>query len=253
MPAQDDLPPLREMIERAAKRPDLAAQKASITTAEISNLGTRNGVLPSLQVFGAESHAGLAGTPKVVPGFAGGGDAANQYFVGGLGTGLGQIFRRDFSTDRIGTFLQTPIGNRQALADQGIDLLQLRQTQLTTQKALNQAGVDVLNAVIALRQARVRYDAAVQNRKLTEELLHAEERKFTLGASTPYEVVQQQRDLTAAQSSEISALASYNNARVALDQTMGTTLEANHVALGEVRNGRVERSSALPAAAPSQP
>ena len=113
-------------------------------------------------------------------------------------------------------------------------------------KDLKQAQVDVMNAVVALRQARARYDAAVQNRILAQQLFDAERKKFTLGSSTPYNVVQQQRDLATAQSTEIAAQAAYSNARVLLDQTLGTTLEANHISLAEARAGKVAQSSSLP-------
>ncbi len=228
VPDQDDLPPLKELVEKAlVNRSDLAAQLSSVTNAEISALGTRNGVLPSLQVIGGETQAGLAGTarPASLFGFA------DPYFVGGVGTGLGQVFRRDFPTERIGAFFQASIGNHQAQADYGIDQLQLRQTQLSTRKQFNQVMVDVSNYAVALHQARVRHEAALKNRALQEQLLAAEREKFSLGASTPFNVLQQQRDLTAAQSTELSALVAYNDARVALDQTLGTTLEANHVSI----------------------
>ena len=162
------------------------------------------------------------------------------------------MFRRDYPTERIGVFGQVRINNRQAQADEGIDQLQLRQTELTTQKTLNQVQVDVSNYVVALRQARVRYQAAVQNRILQTQLLEAEQRKFVLGASTPYNVVTEQRDLVAAQATEVNALASYQAARIALDETLGTTLEANHVSIGEARSGVVSRTSALPASLPAR-
>ena len=245
VPSQEDLPPLNDLVAEAlANRSDLAAERASINTAEVSALGTRNGVLPPLQVFGAESQAGLAGTPKTVT-FQGITETPDPYFVGGMNNALGHVFRRNFPTERIGAFMQASIGNRLAQADYGIDQLQLRQTQLTTQKDLNQAAVDVSNYMVALRQARARYDAAVHNRVLEQQLLAAEQEKYTLGTSTPYNVVQQQRDLVTAQSAEVAALASYSNARVALDQTLGRTLDANHVSIDEARTGRIARPSAI--------
>ena len=252
VPDKEDLPPLQELVQKAlARRSDLAAERAGVTAAEVSTLGTRNGVLPSLQVFGTESQAGLAGTPMpFAPGQRGPG--ADSYFVGGVGTALAQILRRNFPTERIGAFMVASIGNNQAQADYGIDQLQLRQTQLTTQKDFNQVGVEVANNVVALRQARARYDAAVKNRMLVQELHVAEQKKFSLGASTPYNVIQQQRDLVAAQSAEISALVAYSTARVALDQTLGVTLETNLVSIGEARAGKVARTSSLPAGVPSQ-
>lgn len=252
MPASDNLGPIDEMVKQAlANRSDLAAEQANERASEVSALGTRNGVLPNLQVFGAESHAGLAGTPRLVP-TRSGVQTADPYFVGGIGNALGQLFRRNFPTERIGAFYQGPIGNNQAQSDYAIDLLQLRQTQLNTRKDLNQVEVDVRNYVVALQQARARYDAAVQNRRLQQELFDAEQKKFLLGASVPYNVTLQQRDLITAQSAEVTALVSYATARVALDQALGTTLETNHVSIGEARNGRVARKSELPATLPER-
>jgi len=81
-------------------------------------------------------------------------------------------------------------------------------------------------------------------------LFEGEQKKFSLGASTSYNVIQQQRDLTAAQSAEFLAQVNYSNARVALDQALGVTLEVNHVSIDEARVGR---SSTPPAVAPGAP
>jgi outer membrane protein len=97
-----------------------------------------------------------------------------------------------------------------------------------------------------LRQARVRYRAAAKNRVLQEQLLDAEQKKLPQGSTTQYNIIRQQQDLVAAQSGEIGALVAYSNARIALDQAMGTTLEANGVSIEDARNGKVERSPALP-------
>ena len=236
IPDKDDLPPIEELMRKAlANRSDLATEKANITSAEVSALGTRNGILPTEVVFAGESTAGLAGTARTV----GGPKGADPYLIGGIGTGLGQVFRRNYPSERVGNFFQVPLHNRQAQADYGIEQLQLRQTQLGVQKDVNQAGVDVLNSVIALRQARARYDASVKNRVLQEQLLESERKKYDLGASTPYNVIQQQRDLTVAQSTELQARVTYNNARVALDQTLGTTLESNHISIADAVKGKI--------------
>jgi outer membrane protein len=250
---RDDPAPLPDLIEKAlANRSDLAAERASEKASEISTLGTKNGILPTSEVFGGESVAALAGVPHTVnvDGLV---EKADPYFVGGMGNALAQLFRRNFPTQRIGGFISAPLENRQAQADYGIDQLQLRQTQLGYQKDLNQLGVDIANAVVALRQSRVRYDAAVKNRVLNEQLLAAEQKKLSLGASVPYNVIQQQRDLSTAQSSEIAALVSYSNARIALDQTLGTILDTYHITLDQARTGHVERPSSLPAELPSRP
>lgn len=250
MPDKDDIPPIKTLVEGALlSRPDLQAEKNAILASQTSALGSQNAVLPNLVAFGGESQAGTAGVPHVVS-FGGQTSTADPYFVGGLGTALGQVFRRNFPTDSAGAFFSVPLKNRSAQADYGIDQLSLRQQQLTTAKDFKQAEVDVLNAVVALRQARARYEAATRNHTLSEQLLDAEQKRFKLGASTPYNVIAQQRDLEVAVSTEIAALASYSSARIGLDQATGRTLETNHVSIGEARSGVVAHTSTLPATLP---
>jgi len=173
-------------------------------------------------------------------------EQADPRFQGGIGTALGQVFRRDFATEIAGVFYVAPLRNRQAQADYSIDLLQLRQTQLTNRKDLNQVEVDVRSGVVALQQARARWQAAVKNRELQQQLFDAEQKRFQLGASTPYNVTLQQRDLIAAQSAVVDSMVAYSTSRIALDQTLGITLEVNHITLDEAKSGKISRPSALP-------
>jgi outer membrane protein len=251
IPASDNLLPVDQLVRQAlANRADLASELASEKANEVNSLGTKNGILPTLTAFAVESDAGLAGVPRTVniDGFTESGD---KYFGGGIGNALGQVFRRNFPTQSGGVFYQEPLRNRQAQADYSIDLLTLRQTQLTNHKDLNQVEVDVRNGVVALQQARARFDAAVRNRTLQQELFDAEAKRFRLGASTPYNVALQQRDLMNAQSAAVAATVAYSTARVTLDQTLGITLEANHIDINEVKSGKIGRNSAPPANIPA--
>lgn len=247
IPTSDEIPPIKDLVAKAyANRSDLLVEKGNLKATEVSDLGTINGLLPSAGVLATRSTQGLAGAPKTVniPGFPP--LASDPYFRGGMGTALSQVFQQNFPTESVGVFGAIQARDRVAEADYGIDQLSLRQQQLLVAKDMNQAQVDITNSVVALRQARARYDAAVQSRILQQQLLDAEEKKFNFGASTPYDVVVEQRDLAAAQAAELSALASYQSARISLDQTTGSTLEANHVSLAEAESGKVATPSSLP-------
>jgi outer membrane protein len=253
IPSTDDLPPVKELVQKAlANRSDLLTQAATIKTSEVSALGTENGLLPTVQAFSTLSNAGTAGTRQTVTNPATGSTStADPYFDGGIGNALGQIFRRNYPSESIGVFARAPIHNRQAQADYGIDQLQLRQQQLGTAKAANQAQVDVMNAVVAIQQSKSRYEAAVQNRILQQQLLDAEQKRFSLGASTSYNVVVQQRDLANAQSSELASLVTYQSARTNLDRTTGATLATSGVSIAEAQSGRISQTSSLPAVQPA--
>ena len=231
-PEKDELPPLRALVSRAlAKRPDIAAGRLNAQSTEVSAIGTENGLLPTLQGFAAASDTGLAG--KAVPQPGGGGP--DPYFTGGLGSALGQIFRRNFPNERVGFSLQ-PLPVFVDHIDQGdyaIDQLQLRQTQLSLQRDLNQLVVDISNQAVALRQARARYMSAVKARTVQEALLEGELNKFRLASSNLGNVVIARRSLSTAEATEAAAAESYVHARIALDQVLGETLEANGISVEE--------------------
>jgi outer membrane protein len=110
----------------------------------------------------------------------------------------------------------------------------------------------VRNAVIGLQQARARYDSSVQARILQQQTLDADQKKYTFGATTVYQVVQDQRDLATAQNAEVQAMANYSHARIAFDQALGKTLEVNNVSLEEALSGNVSHASSIPANLPPQ-
>jgi outer membrane protein len=147
--------------------------------------------------------------------------------------------------------LNIPLRNRIAQSDYVTSALGLRQQELQLQRSVNQVRVDVQNAVIALRQARVRYDSSVKARILQQQTLDADKKKYTLGAATVFNVVQDEQTLAAAESTETASLATYTHARIAFDQAMGSTLEVNHISLEEALSGRVARKSILPANLPN--
>ena len=110
--------------------------------------------------------------------------------------------------------------------------------------------VAISNQMIALRQARSRYQLAVASRALQADLLEKEQQKFRLGSSTIDLVIAAQRTLSAAESAEISALSQYSHSRVALDQVLGETLETNHVSVEDALKGTVNHESKIPTSAP---
>ena len=235
IPEKDDLPPLRQLVARVmAKRPDVALDKITLENAEISALGTANGLLPTLQVLAAVSNSGLAGT--AVPNT--GEPPPSQAFVGGVGTVFAQIARRDFPNERAALLFQGTLKNRLAQGDYGVDQLQLRQNQLVVRRSLDQLVVDVSNQMVALRQARARYANAADSRILQQQLLEKEQQKFSLGGSTINSLITAEEALVAAQAAEITALSSYSHAHVALDQVLGETLEKNHISSEGALQGR---------------
>jgi outer membrane protein TolC len=161
--------------------------------------------------------------------------------AGGYGNLLSEIARRAYPNYSAGFSLNIPLRNRAAQSDYVTSMIEIRQNELNLQKNVNQVRVDVHSAVIGLQQARVRYEASVKARVLQEQTLDADQRKYALGATTVYQVVQDQRDVANARMAEVQAMANYSHARITFDQALGTTLEVNHVSLDEAKSGKVAK------------
>jgi outer membrane protein TolC len=109
------------------------------------------------------------------------------------------------------------------------------------QQLNNSVKLEVENALVALQRARASYQAAVETRQLQEEALAAEQERFTVGASTTFFLIQYQRDLAQARSTEVAIQGIYAKVRAALDRALGTTLLNNNVQLDEAYRGQVSR------------
>jgi outer membrane protein TolC len=90
----------------------------------------------------------------------------------------------------------------------------------------------------------------VKARILQQQTLEADQKKYTLGASTVFQVVQDQQTLATAESNETQALANFSHAQIAFDQALGNTLDVNHISIDEAMSGKINRPSVLPAKLP---
>jgi len=254
IPEIEPVEPIQDLVSKALdNRPDLAQSRIQIDNAQIALTGTRNALLPTLSATGDFRSNALIGSQNtligpVLPqtGQVQNPPLADPFFVGGYGSILSQLFGRNFPTYSIGLSLNIPLRNRAAQANIATASLNLRQNQLLVQRQTNQIRVDVNNAMIALSQARAQYQAAVKGRILQEQTLDADQKKLALGATTVYQVIQDQRDLTTAAAAEVTAQATYAGARVQLDVSTGSTLVNNNVVLEEAKSGRVSRVSSAP-------
>ncbi|HZS54480.1 MAG TPA: TolC family protein [Bryobacteraceae bacterium] len=249
VPKSDELKPIDDLVKDALdRRVEVAQDRINIDSSKTLLVGIKNGLKPTLQVFAELTNNGLTGSSNyLVPGSI----TADPYLIGGYGNLLAQIARRNFPNYSAGLSLSIPLRNRAAQSDYVTSALELRQSELALQKEVNQVRVDVQNAVIGLRQARVRYDSAVKARILQQQTLDADKKKYTLGASTVFQVVTDQQNLGSAESAETQALANYSHARIAFEQAMGTTLEVNNISLSEALAGHVAKPSVLPANLPN--
>jgi outer membrane protein len=265
-PENIEAPSFQDAIKEAfTKRPDVLEQVYNLKNADVDLRATANALLPVLTLTGTYTSSGLAGN-SAIPGtsivtVAGStipvvdangnpvsitqGGAQVPIFVPnvttatptigtahhGFGNAQDQIFSNKFPSYTAGLNLTLPLRNRSAQADNVRAILTQRQIEAQTLQIKNAALLDVRNTFIALEQDRARVDVAVKARQLQQETFDAEQKKYQLGASTVYLVIQTQRDLVTAQGTELRALADLVEAKANYERAVGRTLETNRVTI----------------------
>jgi outer membrane protein len=248
-PDSDTLEPLGTLIDEAKReRPDLALAEKQEEDIRLSLKGSRNALLPELNLVASMQNNGgvgrsvtavpIPGEPAVVP---------PPDLLGGYSSMLGQIFKRDLPDYSVGAQLNIPIRNRVARADVVRDELQYRQSEVRVQQLHSEVRLQVGNAFIAVQQARESYKAAVEARTLQEQALDMERAKSEAGVATAYEFIQYQSSLAETKSAEVTALGVYAKAKAALQRAVGSTLVDNNVIVDDAYVNRMSRIGMSPA------
>jgi outer membrane protein len=229
--SNEPVPPAEELVTYAlANRPELVESELNLRNNAINNKAARNALLPSL-------------------------DLVAFYGASGLNNNFGDVFGNlvDRSRPDKGAFvsLTVPLRNRAAQSDQIRSELEYRQNELNLQQQKNQITLQVRNAAYALIQARAGVESASAARDFAQQSLDAEQKKYALGASTSYLVLQQQSNSTQAASNYVAALSTYEKDRVALDQVTATILDRNGISMEDAASGRVTHLPAIPGLQPN--
>jgi outer membrane protein len=249
IPDVEPVQPTEELVERAfAQRPEVKEAAIQIDSDRINIEGVRANMQPQIDAVADLRNNALSGFPNALPGAVGVVALPPSALVGGYSNALSQLFFRDFPNYSVGVTMTIPLRNRAAEANMATAQVTLRMMEQSVQRLKNLIRLDVQNALIALQQARIKHDVAVEQVALEEELLDAENKKLSIGTSTPQLVILVQRDLANAQLTEVQAVNAYGLAKVQLDQAVGGVLASNNIQIDEARSGRVSRApSPIPA------
>ena len=251
VPESEPVEPVQDLVAEAlAIRPETEQSRISLENSRLSMQGTKNALLPTLDVFASMQNNALAGQVNTVTLEKGAAQQAiiaqraatlNPFFLGGYGTFMSQLLRRNFPDYAVGFSFSVPLSNRSAQADYIKDQLNYRQQQINDRQMNNNIRLSVINARTALLQARAAYDTSVKARMLQEQTLNGERRKFQLGTSSFLNVVIVQRDAVARQAAEVAALNNYIKARNNLQAVVGRILKNHNVSLEEAYSGIAKR------------
>jgi outer membrane protein len=270
-PEAIEAPSFEEAVKEAfAKRPELQEEAINLLNSAIDVKATRNALLPTATLTAQYGTVGLAGNQTRLTGttttIAGApivdatGTPVGGSFVpvtvftptgavvthAGFTDALSSAFHNNFPDYQVSLNVQIPIRNRSAQADNQRSILTQRQLEAQLQQLKNAALLDVRNTYIALAQDRARVEAAAKARELQQQTFNAEQKKYQLGASTVYLVIQTQRDLISAQGTELRALADLVEAKANYERAVGRTLEVNRVTIADAKTGEAERETLIP-------
>jgi outer membrane protein TolC len=261
VPDVEPIQPVQDVVAKAIEhRPELAQQRIQLENSKINLTGTRNAMLPQINLTGSVSNPAAGGvfnsnpqinpiTGELVPR-----TPPNPELIGGYSNILRQLFGVPTVNYNVGFTLTIPLRNRAAQEAYIQQDLQLRQSEGNLQKESNQILADVQNALIAVKNARTRYSSAAKASAVAQQVLDAEQKKYELGASTSYLVVQHQTDLATARQAEVAAVGAYAQAKLQLNLATGMILEDNNIVIDEVKNGRLSKApSPIPDVTPITP
>ncbi len=191
-----------------SKRPDLLQARLDVEKQGIQLKFDRNQLFPELDLTGTY---GFNGTGREFS------DALNQYHEGD----------RPFYS--YGAQLSVPLSNAKARNTAKSDKATLQQLLLTLKQFEQNVMVQIDNAIKNAQSAHESVGATRQARIYAEAALDAEQKKYAVGKSTTFTVLQLQNTLTADRGQEIRSLANYYEAIVNLAQAEGSTLERNYI------------------------
>jgi outer membrane protein TolC len=254
-PAMDEVQPVQDLIQEAlGHRPDIAQARIDLTNRTINKKGARNALLPSLDLqawYGSSAISGVFNPAKICQAGQTPEDdrctlPADVPAPSGYGSAFRNLFNNSAPDKGAALVLNIPIRNRAAQADQVRSELEYRQAEMRMQQLNNQIGIEVRNAQFTVQQNRARVEAAVKGRELAQESLDAESKKYALGASTNYAVLQAQRDLALAESNLVAAQTAYQKSKVEIDRVTARTLDRNNISINDAETGRVNQMPAAP-------
>jgi outer membrane protein len=150
-----------------------------------------------------------------------------EALVGGLSNAYKTIFTEGFTNWSVAFQVTIPLRNRSLDAQIAQQDIQRRQQLMNLRKTEQSIQVDVRNAVQSLETNRKQVETAGVARKLAEERLDGEEKRFEAGLSQNYLVLQRQNEVSQAQFTELQALINYKKAVITLQKAIYTLLESN--------------------------
>jgi len=214
-------------IEKALHaRPDLAAVRVALDVDDLQIQQAANQLRPDIELTGSYSSQGLGGIynytnalghPATIP--------------GGFTDSLSQLFGFGYPIYSFGLTLNLPIRNRSAAANYADQIVSKRSDAFTARMVEQQVRLDVLNAISQLEAAKNSVRLAKVAKDFSQKYLEAEQKKYELGTSQIFFVLQAQNALVNADSAVVQNSITYRRNILNLLRKTGELLEERGITL----------------------
>jgi outer membrane protein TolC len=216
-------------------RPELDSADKRIQQGEVALRFAKNQRLPRFDVNFEYRTGGTKGAVKdsIFSDFPGYTDPTN---TGGFGGTFDYYYQgrgpRELSALGI---ISIPLGNTTARKNVSRARIELRQAETQITQLEQSIIVSVRRSARGLLASAQGVEAAERRRIAAAEQLRAEKIRLEHGESTPFDVLQRERDLVDAESQKIGALQAFRVSQATLQREEGTILEDRNVVIEQVR------------------
>ncbi len=221
------------------KRPEVVKQAYFTDADRIRFDYWRNQTLPGVNLVGSYGAVGLAGTFFVPDPSDPTGNRLIPVDSTPFNDAYSDIFHGRNKNWSIGLNVSYPLFNRAARGQRGAAKYTWDSDKAFLTTTQQNVIVDVRASARAIDTAARQIVAAQKGRELAEKNLDAEKKKFDNGMSTTFQVNQIQRDLSAARTTELQALAAYRKA-----------VAAYHLSVADILDWKGIRVEGLPETTP---
>jgi outer membrane protein TolC len=225
-----------EAIEKALRlRPEIESSRFNTDVADLQITSATNRLRPDLSLTGNYTSQGRGGNffQRTFAGAAGVGSTPTSITVipGGLSDALNQLFYFNYPVYGFSLNLRLPLRDRAAAADLADAALSKKQQMLSLRNLEQRIRLEVLNALSGVEQSRAGIKQATVARHFAQERLNAEQKRYELGVSQIFLVLQAQTDLTTAESELLTQSIAYRRNVIALLQVTGDLLNERGVVI----------------------
>ncbi len=222
-----------EVLEQSLKnRPEIQQAKLNMENNESLRHYYSNQRLPQLSVQANLTFQGLGGdenTNRLIFGDVVDPGIPEQFDE--LSDAFDQLYNGDFMTWSVFGVFSFPIFNWEARGEYVKAKANYNRSIVEYDRQIDDVDLDVRNSLRAVENSKRAIDAAKVSVELAKQVVNNDQERLDVGIGTTRDVLESQRDLVDARSSQIRAIALYNIALARVERARGTIVQSKGIVI----------------------